>query len=134
MTTLPTRQQIDRAEPLDMTQARSERPVSITIEAGPAGLVVRVDYQGTLSSIPAAIEKLRAAGVLELVIANKPVTTTPAAPGAAKSTRVDPEYNGAGEKCCPKHHKALKEGNYGLYCSAKDDSTERGYCALKFKD
>lgn len=32
---------------------------------------------------------------------------------------------------CPKHHRAWKPGRYGYYCSAKDDSTEKGYCVLK---
>lgn len=32
---------------------------------------------------------------------------------------------------CPKHNRAWKAGQYGYYCSAKDDSTERGYCILK---
>lgn len=32
---------------------------------------------------------------------------------------------------CPRHRKAWKSGQYGWFCSAKDDSTEKGYCNLK---
>ena len=32
---------------------------------------------------------------------------------------------------CPKHRRAWKSGQYGWFCSAKDDSTEKGYCILK---
>ena len=60
----------------------------------------------------------------------------PSAPNGTKpkAQRAQPEYNGAGEACCPKHKKALREGKFGLYCPAKDDSTERGYCALRFAE
>jgi hypothetical protein len=57
-----------------------------------------------------------------------------ATPARKAAERVQATYNSAGEPCCPKHNRALKEGQYGLYCPAKDDTTERGYCALKFKD
>lgn len=32
---------------------------------------------------------------------------------------------------CPKHNRPWKSGQYGWFCSAKDDSTEKGYCNLK---
>lgn len=32
---------------------------------------------------------------------------------------------------CPKHNRPWKSGQYGWYCSAKDDSEERGYCKQK---
>lgn len=141
-TTMPTRQQIERAEPLDMNQTRSEKPVSITIEAGPAGLVVRVDYQGTLASIPAAIEKLRAAGILELVQASRPVVTqglhSPMGEKKPRAETVEPIYQPDGTPCCPTHKRPLSEGQYGLYCSAKakpgENANPKGYCNLKFTD
>jgi len=34
----------------------------------------------------------------------------------------------AGE--CPKHHKPWKDGNYGPFCTAKDESQPKGYCVL----
>jgi len=147
-TTLPTRQEVDRADVLEFDQPRQSRQANITIEITPAGLTIRAEYTGALSSIPAAlssipaaIEKLRADGVLELVSASRPAaaaapvshTEKPAAP-KGKAARVQPEYNAAGEACCPKHHKVLREGQWGLYCPAKDDSAERGYCGLKFAE
>ncbi len=32
---------------------------------------------------------------------------------------------------CPKHDRKWKMGNWGGYCTAKDDTTEKGYCELK---
>jgi hypothetical protein len=135
-----TRREVDRAAPLEFNE-RNEKPekqANITIEAGPLGLTIRAEYTGTLSSIPQAIERLRAAGVLELVSAGKvekaPAVAAAAAPPRKAVRRLEPAYNDAGEACCPKHNRALKEGQYGLYCSAKDESTDRGYCNLKFKD
>lgn len=137
-----TRNGVDAAEPLDMNRPPRigplERQANITIEVGPGGLTVRCEYTGSLASIPAAIERLRTAGVLELV---SPAATKPTAqsggstpPRKAAQPRETPVYNGAGEACCPKHNRVLKEGKFGLYCSAKDDSTERGYCSLKFSE
>ncbi len=133
-TTLPTRQQIDAAGDLDFDAQRSASKAHITIELSPAGLHVRCEYLGTLGSIPAAVKRMVDAGLLELVATHR---ATPAAPSASsgakpKAQKVEPEYNGAGEACCPKHKKPLREGKFGLFCPAKDDSTERGYCALKF--
>ena len=134
MSAFPSRRQVEAAAPLDMEQSRSEKPAQITITVTPAGLSITAEYTGTLSSIPGAIERLRQAGVLDLVERSAPAQ--PAAPASpkAKAERVTPEYNAAGDACCPKHHKVLKQGQWGLYCPAKDDSTERGYCALKFAE
>jgi len=133
-----TRADVEKAEPLDMNASRKEKDVSITIEAGPAGLTVRVDYQGTLSSIPAAIERLKAAGVLELVSAGNGTNTTGTQHVKSKAETVDPIYQPDGTACCPVHKKPLTEGQYGLYCSAKarpgDAQNAKGYCALKFAD
>ena len=109
---------------------------NITIEVSPVGIIVRAEYTGTLASIPAAIEQLRAAGIVELVKASQvcpPAASAPLKP-TRRAVRVNPEYAPDGSPLCPKHHKSLKSGNYGLYCSAKDDSTDRGYCSLKFAE
>ena len=133
----PKRAQIEQAGDLDFA-ARSGATMPITIELSPAGLHIRIEYQGALASIPAAIAKLEAAGLVELVQTYR--ATSAAAPAGAsqarkpKAERVTPEYNADGDPCCPKHHKVLKEGRWGLYCPAKDDTTERGYCALKFAE
>lgn len=134
MTTLPTRAQIDNAGAIDFDQPRSEKDVSITIEVGPAGITVRCDYLGKVSSIPAAIERLRAAGVLELVSAARPTATAPLN-GASKpkAERVEPIYKASGEACCPIHKRELQQGKWGLFCSAKDRETGE-YCKLKFNE
>jgi hypothetical protein len=105
-----------------------ERNANITIAMTPAGLAVTVEYTGSLSSIPAAIERLKGAGIIDLVISSKPS----APQKITKSPRVAPAYSANGDPICPKHGKPLREGNYGLYCPSKDDTTERGYCAIKF--
>jgi hypothetical protein len=127
------RQAVDRAEPLDFDQPRSERQANIQIEASPAGFVVRVEFTGPIAGIPAAIERLKAAGILELVQVSRP------APAAKpKAETVEPLYKPDGTACCPVHKRALSEGQYGLYCSAKarpgDVSNAKGYCGLKFAE
>ena len=135
-TNLPTRQQVDAAQPLDFPPAPArEQRTTIRIEIAPDGLHITAEYVGTLGSIPAAVERLRAAGVLDLVAASKPAqASAPAQQPRKAAERVEPEYNSAGEPLCPRHHKPLKNGQWGLYCPAKDDTTERGYCALKFAE
>ena len=130
-TTLPTRQQIDAAGDLDFDAQRSASKAHISIEIAPDGLHITAEYLGTIGSIPAAIKRLVDAGLVELVHGHRiaPIATSTRQKAAQ---RVTPEYSSAGEPCCPRHKKPLKEGKFGLYCSAKDDSTERGYCALKF--
>lgn len=106
------------------------KQANIQISMTPAGLSITCEYTGDLGSIPSAIERLRSAGILELVQSSRAPTngTKPRAP------RVQPSYDGNGDPCCPKHKKPLQEGKWGLYCSAKDDTTDRGYCNLKFAE
>ena len=138
MTTFPDRRQIERAGDLEFPQpAAAPRPgqaIAITIELAPDGLHIHCSYQGTLASIPAAVKRLQDAGLLDLVRTHSSTPTAPTTTPKAKAERVTPEYSAAGDACCPKHHKVLKQGQWGLYCPAKDDSTERGYCALKFAE
>lgn len=114
----------------------AEKQANITIEAAPDGLHIYCEYTGGLSSIPAVIDRLREAGVLELVQTNKHTNGGATTPRAAQ--RVDPIYDGSGGPVCPVHKKALREGQYGLYCSAKASGDEaqndKGYCSLRFKD
>ena len=129
MTTLPTREQIERAAPLEFSRP-AEKQANIKISGELNGLAVEVEFTAPISSIPAAIDRLRAIG-----LSSAQRTMAPAPAGQQKkSTKVQPEYNDAGDPCCPKHKRALKAGNFGMYCSAKDDSTERGFCNLKFTD
>lgn len=125
------RNSVERAQPLEFNQApragQPEKPTTIKITVAPDGISVTAEYVGTLSSIPQAIERLKAAGVLDLV---KPL---PISAARAKKTKIEPVYNGAGDPTCPKHTgRALKEGKFGLYCPARDDGTERGFCDIKF--
>jgi hypothetical protein len=130
-TTFPTRQQVDAAPPLDFSQTRSEKQCTIQVEIAPDGLHVRAEYTGSLSTIPGVIERLKALGVIELV------NTSRLAPAAKpKAETVEPLYKPDGTACCPVHKRALSEGAYGLYCSARAKPGEvanaKGYCALRF--
>lgn len=151
MQAMPSRAQIDAAEPLEFASpprisARTERQATITIEVAPDGLHVRCEYVSGLSSIPAAIERLKAAGVLQLVAQSRPtppapLTVAPATirqPQPRKAERVEPWYDSRGEACCPSHRKPLQEGQYGLYCPSRASRDEpqnaKGYCNLTFSD
>lgn len=134
-----TRADVDRAEPLDMNTTRSERQCNITVELAPDGVHVRAEYTGALSSIPAVIERLRALGVVELVSGGKHGPDTKSGPSTKpRAETVEPIYQPDGTPCCPTHKRALSEGQYGLYCSAKAKPGEaangKGYCALRFSE
>lgn len=131
---------VDTATPLAFGDpprfAPLERQANITIEAGPLGITVQAEYIGTLASIPAAIERLRTAGVLELVSAAK-VAPAAAAPARKPMTGITPAYDGAGQAMCPVHHKALSEGRYGAYCPSRaegEHANAKGYCNIRFTD
>ena len=137
MSNIPlTKAQVDGAQPLDFDTPRQERQANITIEVSPAGLIVKAEYTGSLASIPAAVEKLRAVGILDLVQASKAAVSAPAAPQRTKVERVEPIYQPDGTPCCPVHKRALTAGQYGLYCSAKaktgDVANKSGFCGIKF--
>ena len=61
-----------------------------------------------------------------------PTAHAPTGQPQAKGERVEPLYQPDGTPCCPVHKKHVKEGQWGLYCSAKDEAAPRGYCALRF--
>lgn len=138
---LPTRQQVDAAQPLDFAPAppREQRTV-IRIEAGPDGLRISAEYTGTLGSIPAAVERLRAAGVLDLVATSRPSgqASAPAQQARKPAERLEPAYKPDGTPCCPVHRKPLSEGRYGLFCSSKaqagEQANDKGYCSLRFAE
>jgi hypothetical protein len=101
--------------------------ITITITARFDGFATELCFSGQLDQLPAVTRRIRELG-------GEPIAPHTAPLAKAKAERVQPFYDGDGQACCPKHKKALKEGKWGLYCPAKDDSTERGYCALKFED
>ena len=60
-TNLPNRAQIEAAQPLDFPPAPArETRTTIRIEVAPDGLRITAEYVGSLASIPAAVEHLRA--------------------------------------------------------------------------
>lgn len=132
MTTLPTRRQVDAAPPLDFPDRKpAEKDVSITIEVAPDGLHVRCDYVGSLASIPQAIERLRSAGILDLVRGCAPAATAPQGK-STKAQKVTPAYDDQGNEICPTHGTVLRDGRWGKYCPTKDKATGE-YCKLKFE-
>ena len=126
-TTMPSRAAIESAGDIDFNATRSEKQANIRLTAGPNGLTITIEWTGPVSGIPAAIERLRAAGVLELVTPARAVHTA-----ALSTPKAAPFYDGDGSTCCPTHKCALKGPNqWGkLYCSAKDGET---YCKYTWK-
>lgn len=107
-TQLPTRQQIDQAQSLEFTDRVPE--TTITIRAQLDGWPIEVAYRGKLEQLPVALKRLTAAGLTPFQPSNTPAQK----PARARQERVQPEYNSNGDPCCPKHHKPLKQGQYGL--------------------
>lgn len=111
-----------------------ERQANITIEAAPDGIHIKVEYTGALSSIPAALDRLKQAGILDFVEKSSKTAAAPARKGAQ---RVEPVYQPDGSACCPVHKKPLSEGRYGLYCPSRatgEHANEKGYCNLRFAE
>lgn len=83
--------------------------VTITLHIDlPDGVVPSVDYgAATATQTP--------------VTAPTPISTAPSAP-------VQIVDGPAGE--CPKHLRPWKDGKFGRFCSAKDESGPKGYCPL----
>ena len=140
---LPNRAQIEAAPPLEFAPPpERETRTTIRIEVAPDGLHITAEYVGQLASIPAALERLRAAGVLELVAQGRPASVTPAPAPAAQqrqpAQRVEPFFRPDGTACCPTHNKPLQDGQWGRYCPAKaapgEPATPKGYCSLRFVD
>jgi len=131
-TTMPSRAAIDRAEPLDFPDRRPKaEPLTITVHAVVAGFATELCFTGSIDQLPALAARLVALGATPT---SKPAThTAPLNGSKPKAERVTPAYDGDGQPICPTHKKALKEGKWGLYCSAKDRDTDE-YCRLKFAE
>lgn len=127
-TTLPTREQVEGATPLDFTPKPHPQ---ITISGVCQGWPVQVAFTGKLEQLPAYLQRLAAAGITPAPVADPTGQTQPARP---KQPRVEPLYKPDGTPCCPKHQKPLREGSYGLHCTAKDPEGKNGYCDLKFAE
>jgi hypothetical protein len=137
-TTLPSRADVERAEPLDMNASRkpARQDLTITIKARVDGFDTEVCYTGSIEQLLAVTKRLRELGA-EPVSAVQPAQAA-TTNGKSKSETVQPEYKPDGTPCCPVHHGALAEGQYGWYCRSKakpgDVQNAKGYCALKFAD
>lgn len=135
MTTLPTRQQIDRAAPLEFPERSARQELTITIHATIGGFDTEICFSGQLDQLEAITRRLRDLGASPAGV-HQLAPTTPAAPARKAAQRAAPLYDGAGDALCPVHHKPLSEGRYGPFCSAKaqpgDVQNDKGYCALKF--
>jgi hypothetical protein len=134
VTTLPTRQQIDRAEPLDFpTQRPVKNDLTITVKATIDGFPTEVCFTGSIDQLLSVTKRLRELGAAPTVAA--PAGHTPARKAAE---RVEPIYQPDGTACCPVHKKPLSEGRYGPYCSAKarpgEEQNDKGYCSLRFTE
>lgn len=127
-TTMPSRKAIDAAGDLDFTPRTKAEPLTITVHATIAGFATELCFVGSIDQLPALAARLVALGATPTATP----TTAAAAPRKA-GERVTPAYNGAGEPCCTVHTgRVLKQGKYGLFCSAKGEDEQ--YCNLKFKD
>jgi len=123
-TTMPTRQQIDRAEPLDFTPRTKAEPATVTAHVVIGGVSMDVTFTAHVEQLPAVAARLVALGATPVQ------PTTAAAPVRKAGEKVSPEWNGAGEAMCPVHKRILKQGKWGMYCSAKGE--DETYCNLKF--
>jgi hypothetical protein len=137
MTTLPTRQQVDRAEPLDFP---SQRPVkndlTITVKATIDGFPTEVCFTGSMDQLLSVTKRLRELGAAPTIA---PATHTAPLGGARKpAERTTPQYLDSDAAVCPVHGKELQPGRYGLYCpsraSGDQAANDKGYCNLKFAE
>jgi hypothetical protein len=115
----------------------TDRPaVDITVIGQCEGFTVEISLSLPIAQLREACRRLQAAGVQPLPLAASAPSTNgkPKGPAAPK---VQPYYNDQGDPCCPVHSRPLKEGTYGLYCSARAEgeaANEKGYCKLRFLD
>lgn len=138
MTTLPTHEQIDAAGDIDFD---TPKPAKRT-----RGVEIQLVYHGAPVTFTFAAEGAPQVYEIEQSIDTLLKREGWSAPQLAHVTngngkkpaaeRVAPIYDGNGEPCCPIHRKPLKEGQYGLYCSAKTKdgqaANDKGYCSLRF--
>lgn len=130
-TNIPTRAAIAAAEPLDFPDRRPARQeLTITVHCRVNGFDTELCFSGQVEQLDAITKRLASLGAEPAATA--PISTMVEKPRKA-AQRVQPAYNDAGEACCPVHNRALKEGKWGLFCSAKDQESGE-YCRLKFTE
>jgi hypothetical protein len=101
----------------------------ITVAAELDGWPVDLEFSIAPARLSAALARLG-----ELGYTPRQMTPVGAA-GKASKPKIDPVYQPDGTACCPVHLRPLKEGRYGLYCTAKDDGPDNknGYCSFTAK-
>jgi hypothetical protein len=141
-TVLPTRTQIDNAEPLTFP-TKPKQDLTITIKCRVDGFDTEICYTGDIERLLQVTQRLRAMGAEPVSRGrqNTPAETAAEIATAARkpaAKRVEPEYLSDGTTVCPVHGKELQNGRYGLYCPAKakgdEQANDKGYCSLKFAD
>lgn len=62
-TTLPTRQQVDDAEPLDFDQQRAKRQaLGFTVKVDMNGFPIEINFTGSIDQLPAVTRRLQELG------------------------------------------------------------------------
>jgi hypothetical protein len=98
--------------------------ISLTIEGE--------DWADVGLQLVAMYESLNRSGAAALTVV--PPETPAAAP---QPIQTPPVQNGATEAVsgpegqCPKHLRPWKDGQFGKFCSSKDDTQPKGYCSLR---
>nr|ALS90792.1 DEC-1 protein, N-terminal region protein [uncultured bacterium] len=130
-----TRNQVDRAAPLDFAERTPRQELTITVKARVNGFDVDICFSGHIEQLDAMTKRLAELGIAPVVA---PSVAAAAAPVRKAAKRLDPAYTDAGEACCPVHHKPLVEGRYGLYCPSRatgdQAANDKGYCSIRFTD
>jgi hypothetical protein len=127
MTTLPSRAQVDVAQPLDFPQ-RARRDLAITIKARMSGFDCELSFDGTIDQLTTITKRLAELGAEPVGSITPQVTFQPARKAKAEA----PAYDGDGVECCPEHNRKLRGPNqWGkLYCTARVGDA---YCKYTYK-
>jgi hypothetical protein len=134
MAQLPTRQHIDRAEPLHFPQRRPKADLTITVKATIDGFCTEVCFTGSIDQLLNVTKRLRDLGAAPTIA---PAHTATLGNGKRKAQRAEPLYQPDGAACCPIHKKPRSVGRYGLSCPSKakpgEEQHAKGYGSLRFE-
>jgi hypothetical protein len=88
------------------------------------------DWADVGLQLVAMYESLNRSGAAALVAPETPVAApTPIQTPPAQNAAAEAVSGPVGQ--CPKHLRPWKDGQFGLFCSAKDETQPKGYCSLK---
>jgi hypothetical protein len=129
MTALPSRAQVDAAQPLEFPQ-RARQELGIMIKCRVNGFDCELNMSGDVDQLKRLTTRLAELGA-EPVGSLTPQVTVQAQP-ARKAKAEAPVYDGDGVECCPEHNRKLRGPNqWGkLYCTARVGD---GYCKYTYK-